>query len=518
MNVTGSSPEPSTFDRAAAAGRSNSIMAPFLLLTSTVGLVVVARTLTTAEFAFYATVIALRSLMGFFGDLGMGAAASRTFAQLQARGAGPQARRLFARLVLVRFPVLAIVAITFLAVPGAIASALHLSASERELLPLLAAIAALEVLGPLGSYALVGTFRHSELNKVVLGAGIVQVVGVIAASTLGAGLAGVVVAVLLASMVRSGAFVALGLRAIRSIASSGTPIDGLAGTYIRVAGASIVAKLAAVVHQRQALTVLGLSVFGRAELAAFALAYDVAQQALTAIAAPIVSLLTPSMSAVASDRAVTEQAYRFLTRLLAIAVLPLGITLAAVSPTLIPAVFGDGFHHAELYALILLPAFAVEIVLLAPPTALMLADNTLLAAFRRIKSWTIAAAILYVPAIALSLTTAVAVMVAVRLLSAAAMHVAVHRTTGLSAFGPWLAPVLAVAAAAAATAAPLAVWLPHTLTALAGELVCALVAATLVARLTGLVEERDLQLAGRAMPSVVRPLRLILRSGQGRMA
>lgn len=516
MNVTGFPPEPSTFERAAAAGRSNTILAPFVLLTGLAGIVVVARTLSTAEFAFYATVIALRSLVGYFGDLGMGAAANRTFAQLQARASGLQARRLFGRLALLRFPMLTVVAITFLAFPDAIGSALNLRPDERELLPVLAGIAALEILAPLGSSALAGTFHHRDLNRVVLAAGIVQPVGVIAASVLGAGLTGVIVAVLVGSAVRCGGFLVFGLRAVRSVARSGPPIDGLGRTYVRVAGASIVAKFASILHQRQALTVVGLSTFGRADLAAFALAYDFAQQALTAVAGPIASLLTPSMSAVADDRSVTEQAYRFLTRLLAIAILPLAFTLAAVMPTLIPSVFGPGFADAELYGLIFLPALAVEIVLLGPATALMLADDQLLPAFRRIKTWTIAAAVLYLPAVAWSLMAAAVVMVTVRVLSAVWMHVVVHRKTGMSVLGRWLWPVIATTAATTATAGLLALSLPETLASLAVEVVCSLVVAGLVARVSGLVEPHDLEMAGRAMPLMVRPLRLMQRSAASR--
>ena len=54
--------------------------------------------------------------------------------------------------------------------------------------------------------------------------------------------------------------------------------------------------------------------------------------------------------------------------------------------------------------------------------------------------------------------------------------------------------------------------LPQTLGSLAVELVCALVVAGLVARLSGLVQARDLEIAGRAMPVMVRPLRLMQRS------
>jgi hypothetical protein len=91
------------------------------------------------------------------------------------------------------------------------------------------------------------------------------------------------------------------------------------------------------------------------------------------------------------------------------------------------------------------------------------------------------------------------------------MHVALHRTTGISAFGRWLAPVVATTTAASATAGLLALWLAHSLAALAAELVCALAVAVLVARVTGLVEERDVQLVGRSMPRIAGPLRLMLR-------
>lgn len=505
-------PIPSTFERAAAAGRSNSVMAPFLLLTGLGAIVVVARSLSAPEFAFYAAVIALRSLMGYVGDLGTGAAAGRTFAQLQQRGAGHQARHLFTRLFLLRIPLVAAVVMVLVAFPETVSSTLNLKPNERGLLPLLAAIAAIELLGTLGSYALSGTFHHADLNRVSLAAGILQPLAVMAAGLLSLGLSGIVAAVLLGSLVRNGGFLLLGLRAIRTIERTGRPVVGLAGTYIRVAGSAAIGKLAAVLHQRQALTFVGLSAFGRVELAAFALAYDFAQQALTAAAAPILSLVTPSLSAVSGDRSVTEQAYRFVTRLLSVAVLPLGFALAAVMPTLIPTVFGASFVHADLYGAIFLPAFAVEIVLLGPTTALMLADDELLPTFRRIKFWTIASAVLYLPAIAWSLPAAAVLMMMVRVLSGACAHLVVHRRTGMSAFGSWLRPVMATTAAAAVTAGLLASLLPETLPSLAGALLSAFVVAVLVARFSGLVQARDLELAERAMPVMVRPLKLMRRS------
>lgn len=512
MTPRGTAPEePSTFERAAAAGRSNSVMAPFLLLTGLAAIVVVARSLTAGEFAFYATVIALRGAMGYVGDLGTGAAAGRTFAQLQARGAGQQARRVFARLMLLRLPIGALVATVLLVFPGVVSSALNLNAEERALLPLLAAIAAIEVLGTLGSYALSGTFHHAHLNRVVLVASVVQPAAVIAAGLLGAGLPGVVAAVLLGSCVRNGGFLWLGLGAIRTIERSGRTLDRLAGTYVRVAGAAAVGKLASILHQRQALTFVGLSAFGRVELAAFALAYDFAQQVLTAVASPVLSLLTPSLSAISGDRIVTERAFGFATRLLAALMVPLGLTLAAITPTLIPSVFGTSFEHAQLYALIFLPAFALEIVLLGPATALMLADDELVATFRRIKGWTIAAALLYIPAIAWSLVASAALMVTVRVFSAAWMHVVVYRRTGMSAFGRWLWPVVATGASAATIAGLLALSLPETLLALGAELVSAVVVGFVVGRHSGLVESRDLELVARAAPLFLRPLRLMQR-------
>ena len=511
MSASGHPPEPSTFERAAAAGRSNSVMAPLLLLTGLATTVIVARTLTTAEFAFYAAVIALRSLVGYLGDLGTGAAASQTFAQLQARGAGQQARRLFSRLLLLRLPLLALVAIVLLAFPDAVGSALSLAPDERALLPLLAAIAAVEILGPLGAYVLLGTFQHAQRNRVALVAAIAQPAAIVAAGLLHAGLRGIVVAVLLGSLLRCGGFLITAVQAIRMIAHSGPPIAGLAGTYLRVAGASVLGKLAAVLHQRQVLTFVGLSAFGRVDLAAFALAYDFAQQALTAAATPVLSLLTPSLSAVSGDRAVTERAYRFLTRLLSIVVLPLACALTAVVPTLMPAVFGASFEHAVLYGLIFLPAFALEIVLLGPATALMLADNELLPAYRRVKYWTIAAAILYLPVIAWSLLAAAVLMMTVRVLSAIWMQLLVRHHTGMSAFDGWLAPVVATAAAAGASAGALTLWLPATLPSLALALIGSLVAAVLTARFSGLVEDGDIKLTERAMPVMVRPLRLMQR-------
>jgi len=488
-------------------------MAPLLLLTGLAATVMVARTLTPVEFAFYATVISLRSLMGYLGDFGTGTAAGRMFAQLQARRAGRQARLLFSRLLLLRAPLLALVGGVLLAFPDSISAALKLTSDERQMLPLLAAIAALEMLGPLGSYALSGTFQHADRNRVALAAGIVQPVAIVVVGLIGAGLQGVVIAVLLGSLVRTGGYLLLGLRAIKSIDRSGPPVAELAGTYIRVASTAVVGKLAALVHQRQILTFVGLSAFGRVDLAAFALAYDFAQQALTAVASPVLSLLTPSLSAVSGNRAVTEQAYVFLTRLLAVAVLPLGFTLAAVMPTLVPSVFGADFVHAQLYGFIFLPAFALEIVLLSPATALMLADDKLLSTFRHVKYWTIAAAILYLPAIAWSLAAAAALMMTIRVLSAARTQQLVRRETGMSAFAGWLAPVIATTAGATVTAGLLTLWLPATLASLAVSLGGALVAAMLVARFSGLVRERDIELAQRAMPVMVRALRMMQRPG-----
>ncbi|MEA2154949.1 MAG: Polysaccharide biosynthesis protein [Solirubrobacteraceae bacterium] len=506
---TPASPQGEAFERAAGAGRSNLVMAPVLLLCGLAAVVVVARSLGPADYAIFAAAIAFRGLVGYIGDLGAGTAATRLFAQLHAQGAASQARRIYLRLVALRAPfVLALVVIVVFA-RDEVAKLSGLADSELGLIGLFGLIAAFEVTATLGTSTLLGLFQHRTVNRLTLASTLAQPVVIVGAVAAGAGVTGVVAGVVVGSAVRSLGANALALLVLRRAEDGGGHVDGVAASYARVAGSAVVGKLAAIIHQRQVLTFVGLSTFGRPEVAAFALAYDFALQTLNAIAGPVYSLLLPGLTAIKDDRARTQRSFALVTRMLALAVGVPAVALAILFAVLVPTVFGGAYQDAVPFGIVFLLLFALEVILSGPATSIMLADEALGRSFRRIKGLTIAAAVVYVPLLTWSLLAAAVAMMVIRVVSALGLHVAIARATGMRVGGPWIRPyALVLAATGAAAALPLAVGATGAGALVAG-LVLAGAAALASVRATRALDSSDVDLVVRAVPAAGRVLRFL---------
>lgn len=499
------------FERAAGAGRSNLVMAPVLLLAGLAAVVAVARSLEPADFAVFAAAIAFRGVMGFIGDLGAGTAVTRLFAQLLTESAAAQARRIYLRLALLRLPVVAALVMIPVLLDDQVAELTGLTGSERGLVALFALIAAFEVTATLGSSVLVGLFEHPTMNRLTLASTLLQPAVIIGAVSAGLGLQAVVAGVVVGSAVRSIGANGFAIRALRRADDSGRAIAGVALSYARVAASAVVGKLAAIVHQRHVLTFVGLGAFGRPEVAAFALAYDFALQALNAVASPIYSLLLPGLSALKDSRERTRRVFALVVRMLALTVGVPAVALATLFAVLVPSVFGGAYEAAVPYGVMFLLLFAVEVVLSGPATSLMLSDESLGPAFRTVKAVTVAGAVLYVPLLAWSLFAAAVGMMAIRVASALSLHVLIARATGVHAAGGWIATHLVVLACTGAAASlPLVAGLGG-LPALVAGLGLAVAAALVSIRATRALDPADVEVVLRAVPAAARPLRLLTR-------
>lgn len=502
-------PEDAGFNRAAGAGRSNLAMAPVLLLAGFAATVVVARALGPADFAVFAAAIAFRGLMGFIGDLGSGTAATRLFAQLLAAGAAAQARTVYKRLLLLRLAVVAALIALMTIAHDRVAELAGLLGPERDLIALFTLIAAFEVTATLGTSVLIGLFKHSAVNHLTLVSTFSQPTIIVVAVAFGFGMSGVVSGIVVGSAVRSLGANGLALLALGRTADSGRRIAKVARSYMRVASSAVVGKLAAVLHQRQILTFVALSAFGRAEVAAFALAYDFALQALNAIASPIYSLLLPGLTAVKDDRARTQRGFALVTRVLALTIGVPAVALAVLFGALVPTVFGTAYEDAVPYGVVFLLLFGLEVILSGPATAVMLADERLGRAYRITKSVTIAGAVLYLPLLAWSLHAVAVGMMVIRVASAIALHVVIARGTGMRVDGHWIrSSVLVLAATAGAAFVPIVLGIAAAAALIAG-LVLAAAAAILSIRATRALEAADIDIVLRVFPSAARPLRFL---------
>lgn len=497
------------FARAATAGRANLVIAPVLLAAGLAATIAVTRALDPADFALFAVALAFRSLMGFFGDLGAGTAATRLFAELFGVGAARQARAAYLRLAVLRLAPLAGLAVVLLAAPDAVADVLNLQGDERDVVPLFGLIGVFEIISTLGYSVLSGAFQHRLVNRVTLAATASQPVFVIAAVAAGSDVRGIILAVAAASSIRGIGLNLLAVRIVRRMEESGAEVDRVARAYARAASGAVVGKLAAIVHQRPFLTFVGLSAVGRPEVAAFSLAYDVAHQALSAVANPIYSVLLPGSTAIKDDRARTERAFSLVTRVLALAVGVPAVALAVMWAELVPVVFGDDYRDAAAFGVLFLLAFALEVVLSGPVAAIMLADGSLTSGYRTVKLATVAAVVFYLPLLEVSLFAAAAGMMATRLVSAGALHAVVLRRTGMRALGGWVVRVGSVLVATAIAAAlPTAAGLAGG-RALALAALAAVAASVVVVRLSRPLDRLDVDLLTRALPSVSRPLRAV---------
>jgi O-antigen/teichoic acid export membrane protein len=509
--------EPESFgDRAARAARSNLVLSPVIALTGLASSIVVVRALSPGAFALYALAIALRGGIQFVADIGFGGASARAFAEFQQHGARGQAQRVYTRLAVIRAGIVIALAAAVALAPNWFSEAINLKTHERYFLLFLVVIAASEIAGGLGFYVLTGTLNHSTINKVLLAQSIVQPPLVITAAFAGLGLSGILAAVVLGSLFRAVALTGGSTRAIRRIEDRGAEIEGIAASYMQVASASTVGKVAGVLHSRQVVIPIVFSAVARSQVAVFSVAYDWVQQLLTVVSGPLYSLLLPVFSAQRRDDEFVRRFFQFATRSLALVVFPTAAVLLAVFPSMAAVVLPGAYSHeyakATAFAYVFIPCIALEIVLSGPATALMLAHEGLASPYRNVKLVTAALAAVYVVTAGIDLLVVAGFMMAIRLASVFALHAELQRRLGLHVKVSWLARAVAASLISAASAAAVAAILPGRVGDLALGPVVGLSTFLMLVRITRLLHEADAAIAARVLPFGSRPLRLLMFS------
>jgi O-antigen/teichoic acid export membrane protein len=499
------------------AARSNLLMSPLVAIGGFVATVAVVRALAPHDFAVYAVVLAFKGTVQFASDFGTGAAATRLFGELQAQGAGGQARRAYLRLLALRGAIALALVAAVVAAPDAFADLLALDSDERDIVPLLVAIGVAETVSSLGYSVLAGLLRHRRINQAVLASTLIQPAAVILAAAAGLGLTGITAGLLLGSLVRSGGFHVGAIAALRSLDDRAAAQAGMARAYVRTATGSIAAKLAAWIHSRQLVTLIAIQTTARADVAVFALAYDLVQQVVTALSVPFGSLLLPLQASSVGDEERARRIYRTAVRLIAYVVIGPSLVLLALFPALVGGVFGADYEDATIFGVIFIPAFAAEVVLAGPATALMLADDRVLGSLRRIKLAAIVLGALYFALAEADLLLVAGVMMAVRTASTVAMLVVIHRRLGLATLGPWLPRLLAAGVFAAACAGVPQLFLDDDLAAFVAGLALAVVALFVAVRRARVVEPEDAALAAQLVPAAA-PLLERLVPGSSRAA
>jgi O-antigen/teichoic acid export membrane protein len=491
-----------TLDRAVAATRSNLFKLPVITALGLASAVVVVRVLSPDDFALFALAVALRMTVQLLTDLGTGAAAARLFGELEQASNGEQARRLYGRLAAIRIGVVGLFAAALLAFSGFFSNLFDLEAGERAFLTFLGLLAAAEAIGTLGFYVLTGTFRQDAANGAQLLYSVLQPTLVVAAAAMGFGLAGILAAVLIASYIRSGMLTVRSIAAVWLIPRGRVPERPLARVYTRVATSTLVGKLAAWAHSRQVVTIIAMSAVGRPAVAVFAVAYDFVHQVLMAISGLFYNLLLPGFVSRAGDRKAEARLLFRSTRVLAIAVLPAAAALIALYPSLSAILFGEAYDGSVKYALVIVPALTIELILSGPCTAFMTADDSLVGRYRNIKLATLVVGVVYFVLVEQTLLGAVVVMMATRVASSVGLYVSIRRRTGLTLAVGWLVRFGILWSAIALVGLAVSMGTPGHVADLPTVVAVVIVLGFAGVRVSGLVTVQDLTLVNRVVPEV----------------
>ncbi len=487
--------------RAAAAVRSNAAALPLVVGLGLAGTTVVANVLTTVELAAFLVVLSIRGTVQFITDMGSGTASARAFARLEHAGAKHPALALYARLGLIRIVLILVLLGAVLTFPQPLHDALGDDLDTETAVTLVLAMVGIEVFASLGFYTLTGLLRHDLVNRIAIAQAIVQPLTIIALVAAGFGLTGALVGLLVGSLLRGLALHICAFQALQAIQSD-DPAGAADADPERLTPTAVAAgagKLASFAHSRQLISLKAASVAPAGQFVLFALAYDLTHQALTPVVNPVGSVLGPSLATVGdADRSAGIAST-------AIRVLLLGTVGVAAAFTLAigfvdDAVFGPQFADMDLYVLILAPAVAIELALTVPMTAVMLASDPWLRAYRTIKLATLAAAGVYFAVGLSDLLLVLALMAAIRLASALALAIVYHRRQPLRLPGAWLAGLALTAAAAGAIGWGLGTAVGGGIAGgIAGTAALGLVYLAGL-RFAGLVYVEDLATFGRVLP------------------
>ncbi len=421
-------------------------MTPLIAGFGFVSTVVVVRVLAPDDFALYAIALALRGTLQWVSDMGMGAASSRVFAEMRGRGLRGQALGLYGRLLRVRAAIGGLLVALVVALPDETAHLLGLRSDEHFFLLAVVPIGVAEIAAGIGLYVLSGTFGQRWINRVVLAQGVIQTVLVLLAAAGGLGLPGILGGVVVGSLVKAFGLNLAAVRALRGLEDKGKPLTDLGVTYATVGGASALGKVSSWVHSRPAVTLLVAAAFGRHDVALFAVAYDLVHQALNFAAGPLYSLLLPLFAIRKESPAALARLLRRTTRALALIVVPVAAGLIATYPSLSRALYGPFYTASYPYAVIIAAGFALEIVLSGPATSLILVKQGLVRSYLSVKVLTLGAAALYLPLAVTSVLVVTAVMMSIRVLSAAVLHVIIDRSLHVRLDFEWVVRVVGAGA------------------------------------------------------------------------
>jgi hypothetical protein len=207
-----------------------------------------------------------------------------------------------------------------------------------------------------------------------------------------------------------------------------------------------------------------------------------------------------------------KRLFDLATRAVALVTLPTAAVFLAVFPSLAAVLLPDGYESTTDYTAILVPCFALEVVLSGPATALMLATPSLAGSYAVIKAVTLAVGAFYVVAAGVDLRLVTAVMMGTRLLSAVALHGAVWRRTRLHVDLRWLSLAIAIAVLVAMVGVGAGLAVPGRLPDLVVIPVTGLAAYLLLVRVAGLLRLSDVELARRLLPFGGGALRALSRA------
>jgi len=487
---------------AAAASRANVALLPLVTVAGLVATFLTANVLSVGDFAVYAVAIAIRLTIQYLADLGLGAASTLAFSRLHHAGGRAAALRLYRRFLGARLLLVAAVAAVVVVAPVGLADALGVVDDRTEFLLFCVAIALLEISGTLGYYALIAVYAHRAANAAQLAASVLQPVLVIAAAASGAGLEGILLAIVLAAAVRSLGWNLAAVRRLRAIAERTPDTSGLARRLAGATAASVSGKAAAWLHSRSFVTLAAAGSRPPQEIGAFALAHDVAAQVLSAATIPLTGLLLPTFARAADDPARTEAVYRRALRLAALLVLPPTALLAACGPALVDVLLGDRFPGVLALGAVLLPALALETVLALPANNLALAHEALTRQYVVLRLAVAALAVAYLALVGHPIIVAVAYMASVRLLATLALHALIARRTGLRIEGAWFGRWLALNAAAGAAGATTAAAFDAPAAGIAAALACTVLVLGAGVRPVGALRRADVDFVVGVTPQL----------------
>jgi len=392
--------------------------------------------------------------------------------------------------------------------PGAVADVLSLHGDEHYVLVYIALVGACEIAAALGFNVLFGLFRHPDVNRVLLIQSIGQPVLVIAAAAAGLGLSGILGGVLAGSALKAIVLNVTAYRAVHAIEETGAA-PKMASTYTKVAGSALAGKISGWLHSRQIVTVIAMSAVSRPAVAVFSLAYDVVHQVLILASTPFYNLLIATFASTGRQEISDRRLLRLVTRGLALIALGLAAVLLATFTSLSAALFGSDYSHTVRYALIIVPALALEVTLSGPATALMTAREPMVAPYGRIKLVTCIAAGAYVVTAGANLLLVTGLMMSIRVLSTLALHVAIWRRVRLRVEVGWLSRLAGIAIASGVIAYGTGLLVPGRIADLiVVPTVCVVLFLALV-RVLRMLREEDASLADRILPVGGRVIRAL---------